>query len=146
MTSLAHAARSPWRYDVRALAARHRWLAPAVPAGIAIVLGLIGIGSKSIWMDEAFSVNAARLPTSVLLPFLAQREPYASPYYVALHLWTALGTGEAVVRALSVVFGVIGVIATYHVGQRYRVGFAAAGRSSTSTPTAAAATLVTRTG
>ena len=126
MSSVAGAARSDWSYDWRALAERHRWLAPAVPAGIALVLGLITIGSKSFWMDEAFSVNAARLPTNELLPFLWRGELHGSPYYLALHVWSALGTSEGVLRALSVVFGVIGVLATYFVGQRYRVGFVAA--------------------
>ena len=92
----------------------------------ATVLGLIGIGDKSVWLDEAFSVAVARLPMPDLLTYLWRSELYASPYYVLLHFWLALGSGEALVRALSVVIGVGAVIATYFVGRRFGVGFRAA--------------------
>ncbi len=126
MTSIAGTLLSDWASDWRALASRHRWLAPAVPALIAALLGAFDIGTKSMWLDEAFSVNAARLPTLDLLSFLPRGELHATPYYLTLHGWLALGSGEAVVRSLSVVFGVVAVVATYFVGQRYHVGFAAA--------------------
>jgi mannosyltransferase len=93
---------------------------------IAAVLGLITIGDKSIWLDEAFSIAAARLPTLDLLSFLWRFELHASPYYLLLHPWLVLGTGEAATRSLAVVFGVAAVAATFAVGRRYNVAFSAA--------------------
>jgi mannosyltransferase len=93
---------------------------------VAAVLGLITIGDKSIWLDEAFSIAAAKMPTLDLLSFLWRFELHASPYYLLLHPWVSLGTGEAVTRALAVVFGVIAVAATFAVGKRYGVAFRAA--------------------
>lgn len=93
---------------------------------VAAVLGLITIGSKSFWLDEAFSVAIARLPTPELLSFLWRFELHASPYYLLLQPWLALGTSEAVTRTLAVVFGVVAVAATFVVGKRYGVAFRAA--------------------
>ena len=107
---------------VRALATA----TPAVPVLIAIVLGLYRAADKSIWLDEAVSVAIARLPTRQMLEYLLHVEMHAAPYYVALHMWTFLGTTEGVVRALSIVFGVIAVLATWAIGRRYRVAFPAA--------------------
>src|SRR4051794_32995196 len=103
------------------------WLrGPLVPALVALVLGLIGIGDKSLWQDEAFSAATARLPTLDLVSYLAHNELHASPHYMLVNVWSALGTGEMQLRLLSVVVGVIGVVATYYVGLRYGVAFLAA--------------------
>lgn len=99
---------------------------PIAPATLAAFLGLVTIDKNSLWHDEAFSVSAARLPTLSLLRYLWQNEMHASPYYLALHPWLALGEGEAQVRLLSVVFGVVAVLATYAIGSRFGVGFPAA--------------------
>jgi mannosyltransferase len=99
---------------------------PLIPALVAAALGLYRIGDKSIWLDEAFSVALSRRPTPDLLAYMWQSELHQSPYHLALHPWLALGEGEAQVRALSVVFGVVAVLATYAVGRRYGVAFPAA--------------------
>lgn len=93
---------------------------------IALVLGLIGLGTKSMWLDEAFSVEVAGRELSDLLDFLTRQELNASPYYLVLHGWLAFGTGEAAVRTLSVVFGVVAVLATYAIGRRWEIGFESA--------------------
>ena len=105
------------------------WLArtgPLIPVLAAIVLGLWRGGEKSIWLDEAVSVAIARLPTLDMLLYLWRNELHAAPYYVLLHPWLAIGEGEAAVRALSVIFGVLAVLATYAIGRRYGVGLPAA--------------------
>jgi hypothetical protein len=99
---------------------------PAIPAVIAGVLGVLTIGSKSIWNDEAFAVAMGHLPTVDLLVYLWRNEMTGSPHTLLLHAWLWLGDGEAQVRLLSVVFGVIAVLATYAVGRRFGVGFSAA--------------------
>lgn len=93
---------------------------------VAAVLGLITIGSKSFWLDEAFSVAIARIPTLELISLLWRFELHAAPYYLLLQPWLALGTGEGITRSLAVVFGVVAVAATFAVGKRYGVAFRAA--------------------
>ena len=90
------------------------------------MLGLYSIDAKSFWFDEGFSVGMSRLPTDQLFDRIQNFEMQFSPYYLALHAWFALGESEAVIRSLSVVSGVIGVAATFYVGRRYGVAFAAA--------------------
>lgn len=99
---------------------------PIVPVIVAVVLGVVTIGNKSIWLDEAYSINVARLPTIDLLVFMWHFELHAAPYYLLLQPWLALGDSEAVVRSLSIVFGVVAVLATYAIGKRYGVAFWAA--------------------
>ena len=99
---------------------------PAIPVLIAIVLGLYRIGDKSIWLDEGVSVAIARAPTAEMVHYLRTIELHASPFYIVLHPWTFLGTSEAAVRSLAVVFGVVAVLATWAVGRRYGVAFGAA--------------------
>ncbi|MEP7360082.1 MAG: glycosyltransferase family 39 protein [Chloroflexota bacterium] len=97
-----------------------------IPIAVALVLGVTTIGAKSLWLDEAFSASIIQLPTVDLLVYMFHHEMQASPYYLALQVWSALGHDETSLRLLSVVFGIVGVLATYALGRRYGVGFAAA--------------------
>jgi len=65
--------------------------------GLALLLRAPSVGTKSLWLDEAYSV------------FQAEREELAEPvfvegphpplYYVMLHYWVRIaGNGEAAVR------------------------------------------------
>ena len=77
---------------------------------IAIALRTPELSSKGLWLDEAYSVLAARLPFMELLKKLSLE---ATPpfYYLCLAPWVQLfGAGEAAARALSIVFS-IGAIA-----------------------------------
>ena len=71
-------------------------------AALTLALGLIFLGSESVWLDEAFSVAAARLPWDELIPLIADSQANMSLYYALLHVWLPLGEGEFTVRALSV--------------------------------------------
>lgn len=102
-----------------------RW-AVVIPMAIAGVLGIATIGSKSMWLDEAFSASIIQLPTLDLVRYLFYHEMQASPYHLALQLWSALGHDETSLRLLSVVFGVVAVLATYALGKRFGVGLPAA--------------------
>jgi hypothetical protein len=81
-----------------------------VVAGIAIVIA-IGIGLRfltksDLWLDEALSVNIARLPVSQIPRWL--KHDGAPPlYYVLLHYWMQVfGTSDVATRSLSGVFSV----------------------------------------
>ncbi len=99
---------------------------PAIPMAVALVLGLYSIDAKSFWFDEGFSVGMSRLATERLVERIQNFEMQFAPYYLALHAWLGIGESEAVIRGLSVVFGLVGVAATFYVGRRYGVAFAAA--------------------
>ena len=94
-------------------------------ASISAVLGLYRIGDKSLSVDEAYEYAIAQFPTSLFLESLPgnlERTVYLS----ILRRWLMVGDGEVHLRLLSVVFGVIAVLATYAVGKRYAVAFPAA--------------------
>ena len=113
-----------WRATLGAIE-ESRW-GVLIPMVVAAVLGIIGIGDKSFWLDEAFSASIIRLPTTDLLVYMFHNEQQASPYYLTLQAWSTLGHDEATLRLLSVVFGVLAVAATYAVARRFGVGLPAA--------------------
>lgn len=77
-----------------------------------------------LWLDEALSVNVAALPLGDIGDAL-RRDGHPPLYYWMLHGWMELfGTGDAAVRALSGVFGVLSLPLAYEAGRR-RAGRAA---------------------
>jgi len=94
------------------------WIAALVGAAIAAGVVLRFVSVSELWLDEALTVNIARLPWSELEPAL--RQDGAPPlYYSLLHLWTDLfGTGNAAVRALSGIFSVGSIVLVYFAGRR----------------------------
>jgi len=74
--------------------------------------------NSHLWLDEALSVNIARLPLSQLPEAL--RHDGAPPlYYVLLHGWMVMfGSGTIAVRALSGVFAVAALPFMWIVGRR----------------------------
>jgi mannosyltransferase len=96
------------------------------PATTAIVVAVVLAGGlvsyfwtrSDLWLDEALSVNIARLPFGQLDHAL--RHDGAPPlYYALLHAWTAvLGTGDWAVRSLSGVCMVGTVVALWFGGRR----------------------------
>jgi mannosyltransferase len=86
--------------------------------GLTAVLGLIGLGTKSLWIDEGFSAieSDTRGTHSFLLAWY-HGDPNETLYYLLLHFWSYLGTTEATLRALSVLFAVGGAVMTYVLGK-----------------------------
>jgi mannosyltransferase len=105
-----------------------RAASPAIPGGLppaiayAVLLGALVVvrlhSGSALWLDEALSVNIARLPVHELLAAL--REDGSPPlYYLLLHGWIVLfGIGAGAVRALSVVFSLLALPVAYLVGRR----------------------------
>ena len=96
---------------------------------VALVASLAFLGSESFWLDEAYSVFLARLPQGEFWDVVGSSQANASLYYALLRGWIALGTGETIVRLLSVIPAVAAVPVCYAVGRRLfgsRVGLVAA--------------------
>ena len=94
-------------------------------ACVAVVI--VGIGlrfgtSSHLWLDEALTVNIARLPVSHI-PDALRLDGSPPLYYFLLHYWIALfGASGVAVRALSAVFAIAALpliwVAGHRVGQR----------------------------
>lgn len=99
----------------------------AVAVGIALVASVVlrFTATSHLWLDEALSVNIARLPLSDLTDAL--KHDGAPPlYYVLLHFWMRVfGEGDTSVRALSAVFSIATYPAMYFAGRRLAGRFGA---------------------
>ena len=96
----------------------------AAAGAAVIVVVLAGIvlrlhTTSDLWLDEALSVNIARLPLGDLLEQL-RHDGHPPLYYLLLHGWMELfGEGDVAVRALSGVFGLATLPLIWVAGRRY---------------------------
>lgn len=86
--------------------------------GLVAGLGFYSIAEKSLWLDEAFSVALARLDWSEMWRVITVREANMGLYYVLLHYWVKLGTGEFMVRSLSAITAIVSIAPVYGIGTR----------------------------
>ena len=87
------------------------------------------IGSKGLWLDEAFSVWMGWQPVREMLDWAARIDQHPPLYYTLLHFWMRLGDDPATVRALSALCGTLTIPVIYLLGRRLadeRVGLLAA--------------------
>jgi uncharacterized membrane protein len=87
---------------------------------LALAAGLVlrVLVDSPLWLDEALSVNIARLPVPDLLDAL-RRDGSPPLYYLLLHVWVGwFGTGDAAARSLSVVFSVATLPLAWLAGRR----------------------------
>lgn len=77
------------------------------------VLRVYLLGDKSIWLDEAFSIALSRHELGDLLRLTVLTDAHPPLYYIALKFWTMLGTGEGMVRLLSVLFSTAAIPMMY---------------------------------
>jgi mannosyltransferase len=98
------------------LAAR---LAPWAVAGVVVVgIGLRFFSTSALWLDEALSVNIARLPVGDMLDAL-RHDGHPPLYYLLLHAWMAVvGEGDTAVRALSGIIGIATLPVAWWAGRR----------------------------
>ena len=82
------------------------------------VLRLLALGHKSFWLDEIASVYIGGLPRPVFWTVLWHHEGNMALYYMLLRPWLHFGNGEASVRLLSVIPGVLSIPAMYALGKR----------------------------
>jgi mannosyltransferase len=95
------------------------WAPTAALAAIVLVGVVLRFVQRSpLWLDEALSVNIARLPVDELLEAL-WHDGHPPLYYLVLHYWMeVVGEGDAAVRALSGVFAVASLPFVWVAGRR----------------------------
>lgn len=88
-------------------------------AVMALVLAGTNLGTRSLWLDEAYSAGLATLDWYGLGKDLILREANMGLYYVLLKLWIGLfGTSEAAIRSLSVLTSAATLPILYLIGAR----------------------------
>jgi mannosyltransferase len=85
---------------------------------LALALGFILLGDKSFWLDEGYSFAYAQSDWSGLWKVISTSQANMSLYYVLLHPWLGIGTGEFAIRALSVLFVAGTIPLLYALGRR----------------------------
>jgi hypothetical protein len=100
--------------------------------GIVALVDLMRLGSPSLWMDEAISIDVARQPfVTLFAAYSSGAESNMILYYLLLHVWLALGSAlhiaatEAFIRLPSAVFAILASVVVYVLGERFFGRFAA---------------------
>lgn len=107
------------------------WVVAAIAAVLVVGIGLRTYSRSALWLDEALTVNVARVPLGDL--HAALKVDGAPPlYYVLLHAWMAVfGTGDVAVRSLSAVFSLGALVAVWFGARRFATADGEAGPAST---------------
>jgi len=82
--------------------------------GTAAALFMFRLGDEGFWIDELFSIRDA----DQSLIDVYQSTQFRPLYYLLLSGWMRLGSGDAWLRSLSVIFAVIAVFLIYRLGRR----------------------------
>jgi len=97
---------------------------------LAALLRFYGIGHQGFWFDEANTAQLVHLSPGQMLTLIKHYESTPPLYYCVAWLWAhAFGYGEAPLRSLSALFGVLVVPVAYGVAAKLisrRVGLVAA--------------------
>jgi mannosyltransferase len=99
------------------------WLALAAIVVLAAVLRFATLRTQSIWFDEAATWDLVRRPFGEMLSRLPDGESNPPLFYVLEWGWTRVfGDGEAGLRSLSALAGLLTVPVAYAIGQRAAAG------------------------
>jgi mannosyltransferase len=93
---------------------------PTAGVAAAVVVGTVArfVQRSPLWLDEALSVNIARLPVSDLLDAL-RHDGHPPLYYLLLHFWMEVfGESDVAVRALSGIVSVATLPLAWVAGRR----------------------------
>ncbi len=98
---------------------RASWIAAAIIFVIAAEARFLGLDIRSLWFDEAFSVDLATKPVWAVLRFLPYNDTHPPLYYVLLGAWIhVFGSSETAVRSLSALAGFLMVPLLYAFARR----------------------------
>ncbi|MFL5817713.1 MAG: glycosyltransferase family 39 protein [Conexibacter sp.] len=115
---------SPARGDASATP----WLALGAIVVLAAVLRFATLHTQSIWFDEAATWDLVRRPFGEMLGRIPDGESNPPLFYVLEWGWTRVfGDGEAGLRSLSALAGLLTVPVAYAIGRRAAAGVARAG-------------------
>jgi mannosyltransferase len=85
--------------------------------GVALVLRIVALGTRSFWLDEAASTMLARVDWHTFVEAIIHRQANMALYYMLLRGWVQVGNSESWTRFLSVIFGVAAIPVLYRVGK-----------------------------
>jgi len=87
---------------------------------ISFVIRLIGI-NQSLWLDEAISVNVAKLPIGQIVEKFSRFDFHPPLYYWFLNIWQKIfGDGVAMMRLSSLLFSLITIYLVYLIGKEIK--------------------------
>ena len=93
----------------------YQWLPISLILLTATALYIYQLGTESLWIDEFFSVRDASFPTLIDVYEKVRQRPL---YYLILHVWMKLGSGDAWLRLPSVFSAIVSVFLLYRLGRR----------------------------
>ena len=93
-------------------------LVVTILAAAAAVLRFRALGQKSVWIDEAVSIEMARLDWYNFLRILWRHEANMVLHTLLLRFWLLLGDSEAWIRSLSVLAAIATVPAIFVLGRK----------------------------
>jgi mannosyltransferase len=85
--------------------------------GAALFLRIVGLGTRSFWLDEAASSMLARVDWHTFVTAVIHRQSNMALYYALLRGWVQMGNSESWTRFLSVIFGVAAIPVIYQLGK-----------------------------
>lgn len=104
------------------------WVSIGVVVALVAAVAARFATTSDLWLDEALTVNIARLPLRQI-PQALRGDGSPPLYYMLLHVWMSVfGSGDFAVRALSGVMAVVSLPLAWAVGRRLSgrtVGWAA---------------------
>ena len=85
---------------------------------VAAALRLVGLGSASLWYDEALTHAIALQPLNLVAAQVAWAEQLPPLWHFLMHFWTSLaGDSEFAMRLPSAAFGVAAVYVCFRLGE-----------------------------
>jgi len=98
---------------------RRFWLFVVLVLVIGAELRFLGLGDRSLWFDEAFSLSVAKVPFPALIDFVRRNDPHPPLYYALLGAWIRLfGSSEVAARSLSALISIVTVLLLYGFARR----------------------------
>jgi mannosyltransferase len=110
-------ASEPFDVEARAIAVLDRAL-PYLGPGLALLLGLVALGRRSLDVDEAAAVAAAHGTFADVVERALSDDPARAGYVALLRPVAAWNDAELWVRLPSVAAAVVAAVATYRLGRR----------------------------